>query len=133
VQQLLRHASTMVTLDVYAQALTPAKRAAQRKVVMMIPENLTVPGVYRGQPRARNLLIRFGVPGRDLNPCYRRERALTGWITLLLQESGRSAMPCKERLDTLRRIYCLHRSCTASFDRGSLNWSSVALENEPQA
>ncbi len=21
-------------------------------------------------------------PRRDLNPCYRRERALTGWITL---------------------------------------------------
>jgi integrase len=36
VQELLRHASTKVTLDVYAQALTLAKRAAQRKVVSMI-------------------------------------------------------------------------------------------------
>jgi len=36
VQELLRHASTKVTLDVYAQALTPAKRAAQSKVVNMI-------------------------------------------------------------------------------------------------
>jgi integrase len=36
VQELLRHASTKITLDVYAQALTPAKRAAQRKVVEMI-------------------------------------------------------------------------------------------------
>src|SRR5215470_3741334 len=36
VQELLRHASAKVTLDVYAQALTPAKRAAQRKVVQMI-------------------------------------------------------------------------------------------------
>jgi integrase len=36
VQELLRHASTKVTLDVYAQALTPTKRAAQRKVVNMI-------------------------------------------------------------------------------------------------
>ncbi len=36
VQELLRHASTKVTLDVYAQALTPTKRAAQRKVVKMI-------------------------------------------------------------------------------------------------
>ena len=36
VQELLRHASTKVTLDVYAQALTPTKRAAQRKVVQMI-------------------------------------------------------------------------------------------------
>jgi integrase len=50
VQELLRHASTKVTLDVYAQALTPAKRAAQRKVVLMIRENLSVPRVYRGQP-----------------------------------------------------------------------------------
>ncbi len=36
VQELLRHASTRITLDVYAQALTPSKRAAQRKVVGMI-------------------------------------------------------------------------------------------------
>jgi integrase len=36
VQELLRHASTKITLDVYAQALTPTKRAAQRKVVDMI-------------------------------------------------------------------------------------------------
>jgi integrase len=36
VQELLRHASTKVTLDVYAPALTPTKRAAQRKVVQMI-------------------------------------------------------------------------------------------------
>lgn len=36
VQELLRHASIKMTLDVYAQALTPAKRAAQRKVVQMI-------------------------------------------------------------------------------------------------
>jgi integrase len=49
VQELLRHASTKVTLDVYAQALTPATRAAQRKVVLMIRENLSVPRVYRGQ------------------------------------------------------------------------------------
>jgi integrase len=53
VQELLRHASTKVTLDVYAQALTPAKRAAQRKVVLMIRENLSVPRVYRGQPGTR--------------------------------------------------------------------------------
>ena len=50
VRELLRYASTKVTLDVYAQALTPAKRAAQRKVVLMIRENLSVSRVYRGQP-----------------------------------------------------------------------------------
>jgi integrase len=43
VQELLRHSSTKMTLDVYAQALTPTKRAAQRKVVHMIRENLGVP------------------------------------------------------------------------------------------
>ncbi len=43
VQELLRHSSTKMTLDVYAQALTPTKRAAQQKVVAMIRENLSVP------------------------------------------------------------------------------------------
>ena len=42
-QELLRHSSTKMTLDVYAQALTPTKRAAQRKVVRMIRGNLSVP------------------------------------------------------------------------------------------
>ena len=36
VQELLRHASTRMTLDVYTQAMTPAKRTAQRKVVEMV-------------------------------------------------------------------------------------------------
>jgi len=36
VQESLRHASSKVTLDVYTQAVTPAKREAQRKVVEMI-------------------------------------------------------------------------------------------------
>jgi hypothetical protein len=57
-------------------------------------------------------------PRRDSNPCYRRERAMTGWITLYLQGSGRSAMPCKEQLETLRCIFWLYRFCTASFDVG---------------
>ena len=49
VQELLRHSSIKMTLDVYAQALTPTKRAAQRKVVHMIRENLGVPqSVPRG-------------------------------------------------------------------------------------
>jgi integrase len=43
VQELLRHSSTKMTLDVYAQALTPSKRAAQSKVVAMIRGNLSVP------------------------------------------------------------------------------------------
>jgi hypothetical protein len=52
VQELLRHASTKVTLDVYAQALTPAKRAAQSKVVHMIRAagqcTASVPRTYGG-------------------------------------------------------------------------------------
>lgn len=36
VQELLRHASTRTTLDVYAQAVTSAKREAQSRVVQMI-------------------------------------------------------------------------------------------------
>jgi integrase len=36
VQELLRHASARITLDIYSQALSPQKRAAQSKVVSMI-------------------------------------------------------------------------------------------------
>ena len=42
VQELLRHSSSK-TWDVYAQVLTPTKRATQRKVVAMIREDLSVP------------------------------------------------------------------------------------------
>jgi integrase len=48
VHELLRHSSIKMTLDVYAQALTPSKRVAQRKVVAMIREDLGVP---RSVPR----------------------------------------------------------------------------------
>jgi integrase len=43
VQELLRHASAKMTLDTYSQALTPAKRAAQSKVVSMILPKQVVP------------------------------------------------------------------------------------------
>ncbi|MGD0272036.1 MAG: site-specific integrase [Candidatus Sulfotelmatobacter sp.] len=36
VQELLRHGSSRIMLDVYAQAVTPAKRKAQGKVVEML-------------------------------------------------------------------------------------------------
>ncbi len=36
VQELIRHANSNVTLDFYAQAMTPAKRAAQGKIVRML-------------------------------------------------------------------------------------------------
>jgi len=38
VQELLRHGSARITMDVYAQAVTPAKRNAQGKVVAMLRE-----------------------------------------------------------------------------------------------
>jgi site-specific recombinase XerD len=40
VQELLRHANSRITLDVYIQALTSNKRAAQSKVVRMIVFNV---------------------------------------------------------------------------------------------
>ena len=36
VQESLRHANSRITLDTYIQALTPAKRKAQTRVVRMI-------------------------------------------------------------------------------------------------
>ena len=39
VQELLRHANSRITLDVYTQAVKATKRAAQSKVVrMMVPD-----------------------------------------------------------------------------------------------
>jgi hypothetical protein len=38
--QLLRHANSRITLDVYTQALSTNKRAAQSKVVKMMVPNL---------------------------------------------------------------------------------------------
>ncbi len=36
IQELLRHANYRVTADVYTQAMTPAKRQAQTKVVRLV-------------------------------------------------------------------------------------------------
>jgi len=63
VRPLLFSSSAKMTLDVYAQAPTPNKRAAQRKVVAMIQENLSVRRVYHELTALqRKLLIRLGVP-----------------------------------------------------------------------
>ena len=52
VQELLRHATAKMTLDTYTQALSPAKRAAQSKVLGMIrpktPCTVVVPRVFGG-------------------------------------------------------------------------------------
>jgi len=44
VQELLRHASTKITLDVYAQAVTSDKRKAQSKVAGMLREKIGAKG-----------------------------------------------------------------------------------------
>jgi hypothetical protein len=44
VQELLRHSSSRITMDIYAQAQMPAKRAAQQKVVEMVPVGETRTG-----------------------------------------------------------------------------------------
>jgi hypothetical protein len=44
-QELMRHANSRITLDLYAQALTPAKRSAQTKVVELIRPEGTVGAV----------------------------------------------------------------------------------------
>ena len=57
VQELLRQASARMTLDTYSQALTPAKRAAQSKMVSMIrPKSTCTVDVPR-------VLDRIGVSG----------------------------------------------------------------------
>ena len=37
VQELLRHANSMIMMDVYSQALSPANREAQGRVASSIP------------------------------------------------------------------------------------------------
>jgi site-specific recombinase XerD len=48
VQESLRHANSRITLDTYTQALTPAKREAQTKVVRMILPGRTQTAVAGG-------------------------------------------------------------------------------------
>jgi hypothetical protein len=96
VQELLRHASAKMTLDTYSQALTPAKRTAQSKVVTMIrPKSTCTVDVPRvcgqiGVSRSKDLASR-----RDLNPCYRRERPRLSRLYNNLEGAGGAARPQK--------------------------------------
>ena len=47
--KLLRHGSAKVTMDVYAQAQVPAKRAAQQKVVEMVRRDITFGTIHSGR------------------------------------------------------------------------------------
>ena len=43
VQELLRHANSRITLDIYTQAFTPAKREAQSRVAnLILPKKVVV-------------------------------------------------------------------------------------------
>jgi integrase len=53
VQELMRQANSRLMLDLYAQALTPAKRAAHSKVVEMIRSQAGTPLVPLWFPRQR--------------------------------------------------------------------------------
>ena len=101
-QELLRHASSRVTMDTYTQAVTPAKRLAQAQSLASSTSNrkpLLLRSPYEPQPYANSLplvpICAYGEtvtspqvidliwrPRRDLNPCYRRERAIPRWILL---------------------------------------------------
>ena len=44
VQELMRHGSARITVDIYSQATSPAKRAAQQRLMqMIIPEERSEP------------------------------------------------------------------------------------------
>ena len=55
VQELLRHASTRITMDIYTQAMSPAKRAAQSKVVAMIRPELRKDVGLNGENRGNDV------------------------------------------------------------------------------
>jgi integrase len=57
VQELMRHGNSRLTLDVYAQALTPAKRAVHSKVVEMI------------RPQTGTPLVPLCSHGKELKVC----------------------------------------------------------------
>lgn len=66
VQELLRHATVKMTLEVYVQAVTPAKRQAQSKEAGMLEEKvgakwgallMDLRGPLSVHPETRKLLI----------------------------------------------------------------------------
>ncbi len=84
VQELLRHANSSVTMNLYAQAVTDIKRSAQSKVARLVFKSEKArksenPAYWTGgKPWGFQLSLLFcWRPRRDLNPCYRRERAVS--------------------------------------------------------
>jgi integrase len=77
VQGLLRHHSIKVTMDIYDEAMSDEKQMAHRKVLRLVTRKdrtVTRTASETGNPPSYRFIWR---PRRDLNPCYRRERAMS--------------------------------------------------------
>jgi len=74
VQGLLRHSSIKITMDVYDQAVSEEKQKAHRDVIRQVTRSGFRSAPRLLPPQAPDLIWR---PRRDLNPCYRRERAMS--------------------------------------------------------
>ena len=70
VQGLLRHASYAITMNVYDEAMSEEKRNAHRGVIPQLNRCAPKPATPQG-------VDKIWRPRRDLNPCYRRERAMS--------------------------------------------------------
>jgi len=79
VQGLLRHASYSITMNVYDEAMSEEKRNAHRGVIQQLNRSVTRSAP---KPAIPQVVVKVWRPRRDLNPCYRRERALICCITL---------------------------------------------------
>ncbi len=70
--ELLRHAGFLITMNTYTQALTDDKRSAHRDVIRLV---VTATGTFENGGECVSALFCWR-PRRDLNSCYRRERAI---------------------------------------------------------
>ena len=79
VQELLRHSTSRMTLDTYTQALESAQASRAEQSGRHDPTEraciFCVSRVQMGFPC--KLIDKIWRPRRDLNPCYRRERAMS--------------------------------------------------------
>ena len=77
----------------------------------------------------RNRLILWR-PRRDLNPCYRRERAAAEWNSNKLRGTGRSVRPCKVPVGTKQVVPSVYRKLRANqaaeFTVGDRAWTCRA-------
>ena len=74
VQELLRHANSRITLDIYTQAVTPAKRDAQTKIVRMIVAGAGPMEAERERCRKTTKPFRTYVRGGAICKCLKKWR-----------------------------------------------------------